>query len=290
MYPREKTHKLNVLHAWWPGGLIIGGLAAYALTKILGLDAPDVPAATATFGWQIKLCLIVVPAVIDAAMVWNERFPETERVKAAVSTGEMFRDTVRPMFVLLWVCMWMTAATELGPDQWISSLITNLTGMQGVLILVYTAGLMFLLRFFGGRLAHALSPMGLLTVSAVLSAIGLYGLSAVREPWQAFAAATVFGVGKTYFWPVMLGVTAERFPKGGALALAIMGGTGNLSVAFILPIMGGWYQTSGSAAAFRYVAVMPVVLAVIFGGLYFYFRGRGGYREIQLETTATANR
>jgi MFS family permease len=288
MYPREKTHKLNVLHAWWPGGLIIGGLGAYAITKIMGLDGAGISASAATLGWQIKLSLILIPAAIYAVMVWNERFPETERVSAAVSTGEMFREIVRPMFVLLWVCMWMTAATELGPDQWVSSLITDLAGMQGVLILVYTAGVMFILRFFGGRLAHALSPMGLLTVSAVLSAIGLWALSAVRVPWEAFAAATIFGVGKTYFWPVMLGVTAERFPKGGALALAIMGGTGNLSAAFILPIMGGWYQTSGSSAAFRYVAVMPAILAVIFGGLYLYFRGSGGYREVTLERRATA--
>ena len=80
------------------------------------------------------------------------------------------------MFLLLWCCMWMTAATELGTDQWVGSLITNLTGMQGVLILVYTAGIMFVLRFFGGSLAHRFSPMGLMTLCAILSAIGLYGL------------------------------------------------------------------------------------------------------------------
>jgi MFS family permease len=289
MYPREKTHKLNVLHAWWPGGLIIGGLAAYAITKLMGLDQPGISTTTATLGWQIKLSLILLPAVVYAAMVWKEKFPETERVAAAVSTGQMFREALRPMFLLLWVCMWMTAATELGPDQWVSSLITNLTGMQGVLILVYTAGVMFVLRFFGGRLAHALSPMGLLTASAVLSAIGLFGLAAVSTPWQAFAAATIFGAGKTYFWPLMLGVTAERFPKGGALLLAIMGGTGNLSVAFILPIMGGWYQNLGAAAAFQYVGVLPMVLTVVFGALYFHFRRQGGYREIRLEKRATAN-
>jgi len=226
--------------------------------------------------------------MIYAAMVWNEKFPETERVSAGVSTKEMFREALRPMFLLLWICMWMTAATELGPDTWVSSLITDLVKIQGVLILVYTAGLMFVLRFFGGPLAHALSPMGLLTVSAMLSAAGLLGLASVREPWQAFAAATVFGVGKTYFWPVMLGVTAERFPKGGALLLAIMGGTGNLSVAFILPVMGDWYDRFGSAAAFRYVAVMPMVLTFIFGGLYFYHRGRGGYRDVKLEARSGA--
>ncbi|MBM3740928.1 MAG: MFS transporter [Acidobacteria bacterium] len=286
MYPKEKTHKLNVLHAWWPGGLIIGGLAAFLVTKMMGLDVAGVAGATATTGWQIKLGLILIPAVIYTIMIWNESFPATERVAAGISTGEMFRECLKPMFILWWICMWMTASTELGPDQWVPSLVTNLTGMQGILILVYTAGIMFLLRFFGGRLAHALSPMGLLTISAVLSAAGLFGLAGVSTPVQAFAAATIYGVGKTFFWPLMLGVTSERFPKSGALGLAIMGGTGNLAVAFILPVMGGWYDKFGAAATFRYIAILPVILIVIFGALYFYYKARGGYKAVEIGAAA----
>jgi MFS family permease len=282
LYPEEKTHKLNVLHAWWPGGLIIGGLLAYGITKLLGLDAAGLPAAAATRGWQIKLALIGAPAVLYMLLTWGQQFPATERVAAGVSNRDMFREALRPMFLLWFVCMWMTAATELGPDQWVGSLITNLTGMQGILILVYTAGIMFVLRFFGGPLAHRFSPLGLLTLSAIFSAIGLFFLSGVKTPAQAFVAATLFGAGKTYFWPVMLGVTSERFPKGGALLLAIMGGAGNLSVAFILPIMGGWYDVHGAAAAFRYVGVLPIVLTVIFAALFFYYKARGGYRAVKL--------
>jgi MFS family permease len=288
LYPTEKTHRMNVLHAWWPGGLIIGGLIAVAITRMMGLGAPGISAASATLGWQVKLATILAAAVAYLFMIRGQDFPPTERVAAGVPARDMVREALRPMFLLLWVCMWMTAATELGPDQWVGSLITNLTGMQGVLILVYTAGIMFVLRFFGGPLAHRFSPMGLLTICSILAAVGLYGLSTATSPAEAFAAATLFGVGKTFFWPVMLGVTAELFPKGGALLLAIMGGTGNLAVAFILPVMGGWYETDGAAAAFRYVAALPVVLTVIFGGLYFYFKARGGYRAVTLETARQA--
>ena len=227
---------------------------------------------------------MLVPAVIFGLMSLREKFPATERVAAGVSGGEMLREAVRPMFILFWICMWMTASTELGPDQWVGSLITTLTGMQGILILVYTAGIMFVLRFFGGPLARRFSPMGLLTLSAILSAVGLFGLGSVATPFQAFLAATVFGIGKTYFWPVMLGITSERFPKGGALLLAIMGGTGNLSVAFIIPIMGGWYDSYGAAAAFRSVAILPMVLTVIFGALFFHYRSRGGYQAVKLKS------
>jgi MFS family permease len=285
LYPKEKTHKLSVLHAWWPGGLIIGGLAAFALTKAMGLDAPGAAAGLLTTGWQVKIGLILIPAAIYAAMVWSEEFPATERVAAGVSNADMFRECLNPMFLLWWGCMWLTASTELGPDQWVPSLITNLTGMQGVLILVYTAGLMFVLRFFGGHVAHALSPLGVLTASAALSAVGLYALGGVSTPIQAFAAATLYGVGKTFFWPLMLGVTSERFPKSGALGLALMGGTGNLAVAFTVPIMGAWYDRFGASATFRYVSVLPLVVGIVFAALYLYYKARGGYKAVELKAT-----
>src|SRR5262249_15697968 len=144
------------------------------------------------------------------------------------------------------------------------------------------AGIMFILRFFGGPLAHRFSPLGLLTISAVFSAAGLLALGSVKTPAEAFVAATLFGAGKTHFWPLMLGVTSDPFPTRRPLLLAIMGGTGNLSVAFILPIMGGWYDHYGAAAAFRYVGVLPMVLTVVFGMLFFYYRARGGYRAVRL--------
>jgi MFS family permease len=282
LYPTEKTHRMNVLHAWWPGGLIIGGIIAVAITKIMGLGVAGTSTAAATLGWQLKLSTILLAAVGYLVIIRGQQFPATERVAAGVSATDMVREAARPMFLLLWACMWMTAATELGPDQWVGSLITNLTGMQGILILVYTAGIMFVLRFFGGSLAHRFSPMGLLTICSILSAIGLYRLSLATSPLEAFAAATIFGVGKTFFWPVMLGMTAELFPRGGAFLLAIMGGTGNLAVAFILPVMGGWYDVAGAAAAFQYVAVLPVILTVIFGALHLYYNSKGGYRAATL--------
>lgn len=274
IYKEDKTHKLNVLHAWWPGGLIIGGLLAYALTQF------DV-------GWQVKLGCIMVPAIGYLFMVLTQEYPPTERVASKVPTGDMWREAGRPLFVLLFICMWMTAATELGPDQWFPSVMSALTGLEGILFLVYTAGLMFVLRFFAGPLAHRISPLGMLVGCSILSAIGLYWLGSLQagvSPIIAFAAATVFGVGKTYFWPTMIGVTAEQFPRGGALLISLMGGAGMLSVAVALPIMGGFFDKYGAGAALQYVAVLPVILTVVFGALYFYFRARGGYKPVQLGT------
>lgn len=288
LYSREKIHRFNLLHAWWPGGLIVGGLGAYALTKLGGLDNAGIGHAAMTLEWQVKIATIMIPAIAFGWMISKENLPQTERASAGVSTVAMFQEALRPMFLLLFVCMCMTSSTELGPDQWVGPLIANLTGMHGILILVYTSGIMFVLRFFvAGHLAKKLSPPGLLTVCSLLTAAGLFVLAIVKTPVEAFFAATIFGVGKAFYWPTMLGMTAERFPRGGALLLAIMGGAGNLATALILPLMGGWYDRYGAATAFRRVAVMPVALVFIFAGLGLYYRYKGGYRVIQLDAPDT---
>src|SRR5690606_5752175 len=95
MYPDDKTRRFSILHAWWPGGLVIGGLAAYVLTRTLGLDAPGLTDAESAFGWRLKLSLLLIPAIAYAVMIAGQTFPQTERVAAGVSHGDMFREALR---------------------------------------------------------------------------------------------------------------------------------------------------------------------------------------------------
>ncbi|MCH7654649.1 MAG: MFS transporter [Chloroflexi bacterium] len=267
MYSDKKAHKLNVLHAWWPGGLIIGGVIALLLTK-------------AQVSWQLKLGTIMVPAVVYLGIVLTQKYPKTERVTSGVSTPEMVSQIFRPLFLILFVCMWATAAAELGPDQWFPSIMGDLTNIAGINFLIYTAGLMFVLRLFAGPITHFIKPPMLLLICAVLASIGLYWLGSLKpgtSVFMAFAAATVFGVGKTFFWPTMLAITSEQFPKGGSLAMCVMGGAGMLSIAFILPMMGQRFDSLGAGAALQSVAILPAVLIVVFGGLVFYYKAKGGY-------------
>jgi MFS family permease len=275
IYSDQKTKRLNMLHAWWPGGMVIGGLLAVFMTQAFNAS------------WQVKLGTILVPAVVYLLMALTMSYPQTERVASNVSTGDMWKEMAKPLFLLLFLCMWMTAAAELGPDQWFPTVMGALVPqLQGVLFLVYTAGLMFLFRTFGSGVAHR-SPVATLFVCSILTGIGLYWLGGLQPGTSAivaFAAATVFGVGKSYFWPTMIGLTAEQFPRGGALLISIMGGTGMLSVAVALPLMGARIDKYGAGAALQMVAILGAILAVIFGALYFYFRAKGGYKPVLLGT------
>jgi MFS family permease len=281
IYSSEKTKRIIAVHAWWPGGLIIGGLLALALSTMLGAS------------WQVRICLILVPAVTYLVMALSLSYPQTERVTSNVSTAEMWKQTTNPLFLVLFVCMWMTAAVEMGPDQWFPTVMGELVPQlspaagSGVLFLVYTAGLMFALRAWASGLSHK-SPLGTLIVSSLLAGVGLYWLGSLDQDSSAFVAltaATIFGIGKTFLWPTMLGVTAEQFPRGGALVLSLMGGAGMLSVGLVLPIMGEQMDRFGPGAALQMVALLGGVLGLIFTGVWLYFKSRGGYRVVPITMT-----
>jgi hypothetical protein len=126
-----------------------------------------------------------------------------------------------------------------------------------------------------------------------LSAIGLYWLGALDSTSSAVAAliaATLFGIGKTFLWPTMIGITAEQFPRGGALLLSIMGGTGLLAVAVVLPIMGARMDQYGPGAALQMVAALGLILTIIFAGIWVYFRSRGGYRAVHISEGASIDK
>jgi len=273
IYPAEKTRRLVMLHAWWPGGQIVGGLLAVLMTSVVHA------------GWQMKLALIAVPAAVYLVMAMSAAYPPTERVASNVSTAEMWRQIATPLFVLLFFCNGMSAAVELGPDQWFPKVMGDLIPqMQGVVFLVFTAGLMFLIRTFGSGISQQ-SPLGTLITCSVLSFIGLYWLGSLRpgdSAVVAFMAATIFGVGKTYFSPTLMGVLSEQLPRGGALVMSVMGSAGMLSAAIALPYMGARIDRYGGGAALQMMSWLALVLAVAFTGLWLFYKSRGGYRVVRL--------
>jgi len=263
MFSREKTKWLNILHAGWPGGLVITGLL------LIGLGDVD---------WYVKTAIIAIPAVVYFLMLIGAKFPVQERVASGVTYRQMLQEfglvgaaivgfllylqlgeffpTVdsiifavlsgalvlgfglytralgRPILLLLVLIMMPLAITEIGTDGWITAIMESIADKQGFhagWVLVYTSAIMLVLRFFAGPIVNAFSPLGLLAGSSVLAIVGLYTLS-FTQGMALFGAATLYGVGKTFFWPTMLGVVSEQTPKGGALTLNAISGIGMLAV------------------------------------------------------------
>jgi hypothetical protein len=124
--------------------------------------------------------------------------------------------------------------------------VLGAAGIPGILVLAWINGIMALLRRFAGAAVHRLAPTGILLGSAIASGLGLLWLSYAETTAMAFVSGTLFALGVSYFWPTMLGVVAERVPRGGALALAVMGGTGALTVgAVTTPWMGAYVDQTG---------------------------------------------
>jgi len=273
MYPEEKTHKLNVLHSWWPGGLIIGGLLGYLMKQ-------------ANLSWQIQMGIILIPTIVYGVMIFGQQFPLTERKASGISTGEMMKTALNPAFLLLIGCMMITASIELAPGQMVSSVLDKTAGMDGILILVYGSALMFVLRYFAGPIAHKISPIGMMWASVALAAMGLFLLASATTPALAYVAATIFYVGVCFMWPTMLGITSERFPQGGAFTMGLMGFAGQFALGVVIFNMGKVRDKVGDAASFKYVAMLAVAPFVVYALWWFKDKAAGGYKAVKLSQSS----
>lgn len=232
LFPNNKTHYLNILHAGWPAGLVLGGLASTFM-------AADVDAAgkvvNAAVDWKIQMSLFLIPVVIYGVMLLGQKFPQSEVASAGVTLGEMLKSVAAPLFILLIVIHALVGYVELGTDSWISKITGTIMASpaNGLKLFVYTSLLMFALRFVAGPIVHHISPLGLLFVSSILGVIGLTLLGGAESILMCVVAATIYACGKTFLWPTMLAVASERFPKGGAVAIGLLGGAGMLSAGLL---------------------------------------------------------
>lgn len=225
LYPEEKTHYLNILHAGWPGGLILGGLIAYFFASS--------DAKLFQVSWEILLGLFLIPTFVYGYMLFGQKFPLSEARAAGVTYMNMLKEFAAPVLLFLLFLHACVGYVELGTDSWIINIMQYLIGGEAFLLFIYTSAIMFVLRFFAGPIVHRISPMGLLFASAVLATIGLFMLGSVATGMAIILAGTIYGIGKTFFWPTMLAVVSERFPKGGALTLGAIGGIGMLSAGIL---------------------------------------------------------
>jgi MFS family permease len=272
LFPKNKTHYLNILHAGWPGGLILGGLASYFMAG--GADAKAID-------WQVQISLFLIPVVLYGLMMLGQRFPRSEASSSGVSYKDMLgelglvgaavicgllalffkSDLGLPPIAAAGIAAGLLAAfgaatgfrfghillafllvihalvgyVELGTDSWISKITGTIMAnpANGLLLFVYTSGLMFVLRFFAGPIVEKISPLGLLAISALFGAAGLTLLGNAQGAIMCVIAATVYGIGKTFLWPTMLAVVSEQFPKGGAITIGAAGAAGMLSAGLL---------------------------------------------------------
>lgn len=301
LFTDNKTTKLNHFHLWFPAGIVIGTLTVFGLNKLLGGGQADLPY------WipQVEIAVMLIPTLIYGYLFSKLKFPVTERVAAGVSTKDMYTALANPLFVFMIICMFGTAITELFTNQWIDVLFRTVTD-NAILILTFVASVQVLGRAFAGPIVHRLAPQGVLLISAILSALGIYLLIHLHGS-AIFGAAIVFGLGVAFFWPCMIGFVAENLPRTGAVGLNLMGGAGMFGVSIYMMFMGGYYDqvmiqklppgatldAYRSAAAGTEMAkafndaksaagpevlsttmVIPVVLIVAFAGLVFFMRKR----------------
>lgn len=278
VYSKEKTKWLNALHAGWPGGLVLGGILAIALGtdvywkyKIAIILIP-----TVIYTFMLARERFPIHERVTAGVSYRDMLREVGAIGVLIAStmvimevGRNFgfslgleialivlltggyavytRSAGRAMFILFLLIMIPLATTELSVDSWITALMegemTSL-GLAAGWVLIYTSAIMMVLRFFAGPIVHRISPLGLLAVCSVLACAGLFALSSATGA-MILVAATLYGVGKTFFWPTTLGIVAEQFPRGGALTLNTVAGVGMIAAGIVgAPFLGYLQDTA----------------------------------------------
>ena len=233
IYADDKTGKLNSLHAWWPFGIVVGGLASVLFFKELGLD------------WRVAVIVPMIPGVALALWASRLEFPQTECTAQGVTFNEMLAEPFkRPTFWAFFAIMFLTASAELAPGAWVDVTLSETVGMPGILVLVYVSAIMFVMRHFAGALEHRFSDMGLLFLCTLPAAVGLYLLSTANSPFTALVAATLWAIGVCFMWPTMLAAVSRRFPKSGPWGIGLVGFAGAMAIYLVLPELGKIYDAA----------------------------------------------
>lgn len=283
---RTMNTLMNRFHMWFPGGIFLGSLLSFGMTEL-------------GWGWQVQFGMIIIPTLIYAYIFWGQAFPKPTGEVGSLSTNLKAMVTT-PMFYFICICMTLTAISEFGPQQW-TSLILSASGAEPMIILALVTGLMAVGRYWGGDFVHKFDQTGVLLGSAIFTVLGIY-LLGTQTGGMAYVAAIFFAIGVCYFWPNMLGFTAEKMPKTGAFGLSFVGACGMFSTSIWQPIIGGWIDSAretGAAAGLQGDALelaagqatllkmtaFPIILVVLFTILLFWTRSRNKKPET---ATATA--
>ncbi|MDR8393646.1 MFS transporter [Aliifodinibius sp. S!AR15-10] len=233
LFPNNKTTKLNHFHAFFPGGMVFGGLLGWVMTQTGMIGGVNIG------HWTLQIAIIYIPIFIYGAMILPEKFPKTETAEAGIPTGEMVRYTLtHPLVWGLIVLKMITLSMEMGPSRWIPEVL-QAAGVHGILVFAWISGLMMVLRIFAAPFVEKFSPPGMLFGASVLTGAGLLMFALFEtEVVQMMIAATVFGCGVAFYFPTMVGLMSERFPKAGSLGIVLLIGIGFVAAGGSNAIMG----------------------------------------------------
>ena len=178
MYSNNRTTMLNKFHVWFPGGIVIGALTSKFMTDF-GL------------GWQSQIAIMLIPTLIYGYLFFKEKFPESQHIET--DTAVNIKSLFTPLFILVAICMTLTATAELGTQQWLNPLLEK-SGASPMLILALITGIMALGRYFAGPIIHKLNPIGVLFLSAIITTIAIFMMSKV-DGQMLYVASALFAFG-----------------------------------------------------------------------------------------------
>jgi MFS family permease len=229
LFPKQRTHYLNILHAAWPAGMIIGVVAGWILDDKMAVS------------WKMQLALYLIPTIAYGLMFLGQKYPKSEAAEKGASFVQMFKSVgiigalvacyllalffgdlfkgVSPenanligygiggglllvvalmtkfsigsiLLFVLFIAHALIGAVELGTDGWIQNITGNLfTSEDGKYLFLWTSAIMFGLRFSAHWLETKLK-LSPIGLLLVCSVLAFIGLT-LAVNMQTFTMAMV---------------------------------------------------------------------------------------------------
>lgn len=212
----RRVSAMNRLHAFYCIGFVIV-VSGASLALYVGMN------------WRVSVGLMMLaPILVGTGFL---RTPLPPLVNPDHERFGLRKLLVRPRFYVAMLMIALVGATEEGMGQWLPAYAEQSLGFSktgGGLALAGFALLMGVTRLLSPMIIERIGAYGILIVSGLASGIFFAIGSSASTPVLALTACVFVGISCSVMWPTQLGVTADRFPQGGATMFGLMAAAGNL--------------------------------------------------------------
>ena len=255
VYPERRTRVSNLLHAFYPIGLVFAILIMLGLMRI-------------GWSWERQFALLGWLALPYALAMFLLPLPRHSHEGPARAPTR--RLVLTGPFIILFFGIFLAGVTELGPSSWLPAFVEGAAGdsrAQGGLGLLAFGVTMAVGRLFISTVVHRLGARRLFVISGAFCCASLLLASWPLGPWFKITWLAVLGLAVSGFWPTILGCAGDQFPKAGASLFSLLSAAG-LGGGVAGPVAIGFIADHHSLnIAMAVLAVVPVIALILLSRL-----------------------
>ena len=251
LYPLHRTRVANLLHAFYPVGLV-------ATTLLIGL--------LMYLGWTWRTSFLLLGALRVVYGLFLVSVPLPAGAHEGGRRMEVWEYLRRGAYWLFILAILLGTAAEMGASTWLPDFVKRtrdagrMEAGAGLILFGVTMGLA---RLFVTALVHKLGARRLIILCGVLSTACLLLAAYAENPWITVMWLSLLGFAVAPLWPTILACAGDRFPRAGATMYTVLGAAGAFGGLLGPVVFGLIAEASNLNVAMAALAAAPVAMTLI---------------------------